>query len=250
MNYIIPFLLIIISVVSLTALDESSDSFLDRVFDSLPDYVKNKKISTNESYLTFFEHYKCLKENEELLILVNKQNTLSPDYTPVDLIETKDIIPSTKDSCLLRSIILPDLIDMYNDAKKVDINLVIVSGYRSYEKQIKTYEYWVNAVGKEAASKISAIAGASQHQLGTAIDFNSLENSFASTPEGKWLLNNSYKYGFILSYPEGCEEITGYSYEPWHYRYIGKNAAYITYTYFDNILELFLKWYWKKIADK
>ena len=134
---------------------------------------------------------------------------------------------------------------MFNDAKKEQINLITISGYRSYDMQKKTHEYWINELGEEEALKVSAKPGLSQHQLGTAIDFNSLQDSFALTAEGKWLLENAYKYGFILSYPEGYEDITGYSYEPWHYRYVGKNASYIIYNYFDNILELFLQWYWK-----
>jgi len=82
------------------------------------------------------------------------------------------------------------------------------------------------------------------------IDFNSLNENFSQTKEGKWLFLNAYKFGFILSYPEGMENITGYKYEPWHYRYVGKEASFIIYNYFNNSLELFLNWYWDKKINK
>ena len=96
----------------------------------------------------------------------------------------------------------------------------------------------------------SPVPGASQHQIGTTIDINSLDISFAKTKEGKWLNDNAYKYGFIMSYPEGQEDLTGYRFEPWHYRYIGKDASVLVYKYFDNLLELFLNWYWDFKVEK
>ena len=114
----------------------------------------------------------------------------------------------------------------------------------------KVYLQWIETLGEEEAKRVSASPGASQHQLGTTIDFNSLDVSFAKSKQGQWLAENSYKYGFIMSYPEGQEKITGYRYEPWHFRYIGKEAALLVYKYFDNLLEFFLNWFWNFKIEK
>jgi len=114
---------------------------------------------------------------------------------------------------------------MQADAKKQGINLNIISGFRSYQTQQGTYNGWVNKYGKEYADTISARPGHSEHQSGLAMDLNSLQFAFAETTEGRWLAENCWKYGFIIRYPEGKEHITGYQYEPWHVRYLGKELA-------------------------
>lgn len=111
------------------------------------------------------------------------------------------------------------------DAKSMGLNLEIISGFRSYTSQSTIYNNYVSKDGREKADTYSARAGHSEHQTGLAIDINSLYTSFENTEEGKWLKENSYKYGFILRYPKGKEEITGYMYEPWHYRYVGTKLA-------------------------
>lgn len=118
---------------------------------------------------------------------------------------------------------------MKNDALKDNISIKIISGFRSYNTQVSTYNYWVSQYGKKEADRISARAGHSEHQTGLAIDINSLEKAFKNTKEGKWLNENAYKYGFILRYPESKEEITGYSFEPWHFRYVGTDLSYKLY---------------------
>ncbi len=105
------------------------------------------------------------------------------------------------------------------------INIFLVSGYRSYTKQQSTYTYWCNVYGNTEADRISARPGFSEHQLGMAIDVNSLEESFADTAEGKWLKEHCWEYGFIIRYPKEKEHLTGYAYEPWHIRYLGKDLA-------------------------
>ena len=137
------------------------------------------------------------------------------------------------DSYYLRSIVINDLTDLVNAAESDGIDLSIVSAYRSYSTQASTYQYWVNYNNGcvSCADKISARAGHSQHQLGTTLDFSSSEVSdslgirFADTKASAWLVKNAYKYGFVLSFPQGYESVTGYSYEAWHYRYIGKTNA-------------------------
>ena len=120
---------------------------------------------------------------------------------------------------------------MFEDARKDGCNLVAISGFRSYERQKEIYESSVRDKGVEHTKKYIAYPGTSEHQTGLAMDISSkelnyeLEEVFASTKEGIWLANNCYNYGFILRYPKGYEHITGYNYEPWHFRYIGKLHA-------------------------
>lgn len=215
------------------------------IMDTFPENVQKNIKSTKNGDKIFLEYFKQIIDKEELLLLVNKYNKLSKDYIPADLLTfTNKDLSSDKENFKLRKIIIEDLKSMMEDAKKDGVSLIIISAYRSYETQKSLYEYWVSKLGEKEASMVSAMPGASQHQLGTTIDFNSLNISFENTKEGQWLIKNSYKYGFIISYPKNMEHITGYSYEPWHYRYIGKEASYIVYNFFDNCLEIFLRWYW------
>jgi LAS superfamily LD-carboxypeptidase LdcB len=118
---------------------------------------------------------------------------------------------------------------MIADAYADGITLWICSGYRSYSYQSKLYNNYVYTDGKAAADTYSARPGHSEHQTGLAADINSADESFAGTPEAKWLAANCWKYGFIIRYPKGKESITGYIYEPWHIRYLGKENAKLVY---------------------
>ena len=108
-------------------------------------------------------------------------------------------------------------------------DMTIVSGFRSYERQVEVFDYWCMVDGREKAEIMSAVPGHSEHQTGFVIDVSSLEQSYGDTDEGKWLAANCYKYGFIIRYPEGKEDITGYAYEPWHRRYLGASTAKLVY---------------------
>lgn len=114
---------------------------------------------------------------------------------------------------------------MKEAASKDNIKLWIQSGYRSYETQEKLYNGYVNKDGISKADTYSARPGHSEHQTGLAMDLNIIDSSFANTKEGKWIAENCYKYGFIIRYPKGKEDITGYMYEPWHVRYVGNDLA-------------------------
>lgn len=114
---------------------------------------------------------------------------------------------------------------MKKDATNEGLDIYISSGFRSYSTQEYTYDYWVSLDGKELADTYSARPGHSEHQTGLAIDLNSIDDSFASTKEGKWVNENCYKYGFIIRYPKGKDDITGYKYESWHLRYVGVELA-------------------------
>lgn len=103
--------------------------------------------------------------------------------------------------------------------------MCIISGYRSYEKQKAVFDEWVKIDGFEKASRYSAQPGHSEHQSGLAMDISSLEEEYGDTDEGKWLAEHCHEYGFIIRYPKDSEDITGYTYEPWHVRYLGKSTA-------------------------
>ena len=106
---------------------------------------------------------------------------------------------------------------------------MINSSYRPYKDQERVYNNYKDSRGESGADKIAARPGYSEHQTGLALDIfcttNSSTKTFAESEAYRWLLDNSYKYGFILRYPEGKENITGYAFESWHYRYVGKDLA-------------------------
>ncbi len=114
---------------------------------------------------------------------------------------------------------------MSADAKAVGLSLFVVSGFRSYDTQNTLYNNYVSKDGKEAADTYSARPGHSEHQSGLAFDLNLVDVSFENTNEGRWLNENCYRYGFILRYPKGKTNETGYIYEAWHFRYVGVDLA-------------------------
>lgn len=119
------------------------------------------------------------------------------------------------------------LAEMQEAAAAEGISLFVVSGYRSYQTQKTVYAGWANRDGEEQADTYSSRAGHSDHQTGYTFDLNSLEQSFAYTKEGIWLAEHCDEFGFIIRYPEGKEAYTGYVYEPWHVRFVGKEKAKI-----------------------
>ena len=154
-----------------------------------------------------------------------------PDtYAPPDLVSTAEagLVPDYK----LRALVMPDLAALVQAAKDAGVPLELQSAYRSYGYQEKTFQYWIDKQSYEAALKSSARPGHSEHQLGTAVDFRSSGGpapwdmeDWGQTPAGAWLAENAWEYGFVMSYPPGKQEITCYIYEPWHYRYVGKDVA-------------------------
>ena len=167
------------------------------------------------------------------LILVNKQHPVPEDYT----FEMGTITANMK--CDAR--ILPELFAMLQAAKEDGVNLIVCSPYRDislqnvlFERKINLYmgqgDNYMEAYKK--ASQIVTVPGASEHQIGLALDiicdtYTILDKGFGKTAAGQWLWEHSREYGFILRYPEGKEHITGIDYEPWHFRYVGKEAAAI-----------------------
>lgn len=166
-------------------------------------------------------------DGDYLMALVTKQTELGK-YAP------RDIVPLPDEVChewkyYLRQEAADHLMQLWEAAREDGIDIKVISAYRSYEVQTKLFEEYAFHHGEEAANRFSARPGQSEHQLGTAVDFGGTSEdkyqSFADTPQGQWLAEHAYKFGFVMSYPPGSEEITGYIYEPWHFRYIGVEAA-------------------------
>ena len=154
------------------------------------------------------------------LTLVNKYNYLKKDYVPKNL---KRI-----DNTTLVDYVSKSFNDMKEEMKKSNLNLMAISGYRSYDYQNKLYKRYELYDGKEKADTYSARAGFSEHQTGLAVDVSNGKvpyTQFEETDEYKWMIDNSYKFGFILRYPKEKEHITGYIFESWHYRYVGISVS-------------------------
>ena len=170
-------------------------------------------------------------------ILVNKDNALDKTYVPIDLVDSDS---KYKDGILINKLVLDKFNLMKEDALKLGYNIDIMSGYRDYNYQEKLYNKLLKEKGFAYTFRSIAKPGCSEHQTGLAIDICIyrddkcyIEHEIEDMDEVKWLINNCYKYGFILRYPMGCEDKTGYNYEPWHFRYVGDIAKYL---YINKIL--------------
>ena len=180
----------------------------------------------------FFQyHHVANKEYEWNLILVNRDNYIPDDYA----VELTELSNGQK----VDSRIYPFLQEMFDAARVEGLRLFVADGYRTTETQQQILEEKIEAYrdegysSEEAEKKAKqwvAVPGTSEHQLGIAVDINADKKQTTSNELYDWLANNSYKYGFILRYPEDKTAITGIIYEPWHYRYVGKDAAGIMHT--------------------
>lgn len=174
----------------------------------------------------FYKHIKEIKNPNDIKVLVNKNRCLSPSYIPNNLVKLKTTYAF--EDKYLRKEAAEALEKLIIDSKKLNFDLVVVSAYRSYDYQQKLYHQYVKEKGQEYADACSARPGHSEHQTGLSFDImgsNKDYDLFEEAIEFPWMKNNAYKYGFILRYPKGKEHITGFKYEPWHYRYVGKLVA-------------------------
>ncbi|MEZ4606697.1 MAG: M15 family metallopeptidase [Deinococcales bacterium] len=166
---------------------------------------------------------------------------LEASYEPPDLLSLaeagfpKDLTKDLAREFRLRALVMDDLKELMSAAKAAGNPIALQSAYRSYGYQEKTFDYWVKLQGYEAALRSSARPGHSEHQLGTAIDFRSEGGpapwdlaDWAQSPAGAWMKENAWRYGFVMSYPDYPESqriLSCYDYEPWHYRYVGREVA-------------------------
>lgn len=177
-------------------------------------------------------------QSDNIWKLVSKTSPIPIIFIPFGL-QVSTVYTNPKKSDEERSVradIEQPLIDMFSTAQTDGYSLMIGSGYRSANLQSIYFNSLSSSVGETAANQSIARPGQSEHQTGLAVDISTvarncyLSDCFAKTNDGIWLVNNSYKYGFILRYPEGKESITGYSYEPWHFRFVGVDLATAIYT--------------------
>jgi D-alanyl-D-alanine carboxypeptidase len=169
---------------------------------------------------------------DDVRVLVDRSHSLSPDYVPKDLVQLQDYrVPTLGSDVLrLRREAAESLGHLVEGAAADGEELVVASAYRSYEEQRLSHERLMSVFGTDADG-MSAAPGHSQHQLGTAVDFTNAAAGyqvwmpFAQTSAYWWLEHRAWEYGFVLAYPRGKEEQTGYRWEPWHYRYVGVEDA-------------------------
>lgn len=184
----------------------------------------------------FNKQQHSLDDPVSLWVVVNKQRPLRPkNYEPADLVVPQIPLRLTsgdkKEEMRLREPAATALLEMYKAAQKDGLELMVSSAYRSYEYQQNLYNFYVSKQGQSEADTQSARPGHSEHQTGLAVDIEpasrkcEVEACFGDLPEGKWVAANGHKYGFVLRYPEGQQGVTGYIYEPWHLRYVGKELA-------------------------
>lgn len=170
------------------------------------------------------------KDKGDVLVLVNKLHAVSKNYKPTDMVAIKGSY-TTNQGLEMKADAYKAFKKMRKAAKADGIRFKICSAYRTYSTQKWLYNNYLNTMGKKLRDIRSAYPGRSEHHTGYAIDLVTkstgwtLTQDFAKTSEGKWINKHCAEYGFIIRYPKGKTDITGYDYEPWHLRYVGVDAA-------------------------
>ncbi len=169
-------------------------------------------------------------DTDSLLVIANKKHRLPEGYVPSDLAYPEGV-EMRYNTWSMRLEAAVAIEEMFAAAENEGVHLVMGSGYRGEDFQTTLYYGYVDSYGKETADAISSRPGYSDHQTGLATDLCGVDTAydltqeFEGTDEGKWLAAHAHEYGFIMRYPKDKEDITGYSYEPWHFRYVGKEEA-------------------------
>ncbi len=195
----------------------------------------------------FDKNQHSLTELGSLWIIVNKTRPIPLDYAPSNLATPKVTLNprKTADENQLEQGAAKALEELFASAETAGHKLMLASGYRSAKLQATYYNSYVSRDGQAAADRYSAKPGTSEHQTGLSLDISRIDRScylevcFDETAEGKWLADNVHKHGFILRYPEGKESVTGYQYEPWHFRFVGKELAQELFTTNKTVEEFF-----------
>jgi D-alanyl-D-alanine carboxypeptidase len=218
---------------------------------NLPESLQDKLITRLMNNPDFVMELLTIFDGDPYLyILVDKQHALDRNYAPGDLVELKDgAYRVTRQALMLREAAAASLESMAAAARAGNVILTAASTYRSYGYQVDVYARNVLEMGEQEADRVSARPGHSQHQLGLIVDFYPIDDAFAETTASAWLIQNATRYGWSLSYPQGYEEITGYSYESWHYRYVGPELASFIDKYFDGIQQYALQFIQAWIED-
>lgn len=185
--------------------------------------------------------------------LIDKTHRVSEDYVPAGLIPLveNDLFAINKNNLSLRPEAFEALKRLARASKKDGVTLTVSSTYRSYEYQKNLFDYWVRVDGLEEAERESARPGTSQHQLGMALDFAPVDDAFAETKAGEWVYKNAADYGWSLSFPQNYEDVTGYRWESWHFRYIGVEACKFQKKWFNNVQQFMIEFIdaWKNFKE-
>jgi len=221
-------------------IDEENEVIEDITNEDMPNQQQeNTNTESNEK--------KLINDTDDILIVINKKRYLAADYKPNDL-----VIPNVRFSFdgehekkYMKQEAATALEELFNQANGEGIHLFAISGYRSYSTQERLFNNYSDKHGEEEANKFSARPGESEHQTGLAMDVSSqsagfgLVDEFGHTEEGKWVRDNAHKFGFIIRYLKDKTDITGYNYEPWHIRYVGKDVAENIYSNGSTLEEYF-----------
>ena len=169
---------------------------------------------------------------QHALTVLDPTYAVPPDYFPPDMVSVSQAgLVSERGDELVRALLIEDLAALQRAATAAGLTLLVESGFRSYAEQQQTFDEWVARSGYDAALQRVARPGHSEHQLGTALDFTSpgwtgrFGDWAVESAEGAWLVAHAAEFGLVMSYPAGAEAITCYGYEPWHYRWIGREMA-------------------------
>jgi D-alanyl-D-alanine carboxypeptidase len=207
---------------------------------ALPQDIRDGIFSRPSAFLELMA--KVLDQPADLLVLVDKQHPLPAGYVPPDLVPLKSYkLRTTWPNLMLRKSIMPAVLEMVRAARADGVTITFSSTYRSYRYQEGLFAREVKMYGREMAERESAHPGFSQHQLGTAIDFGTISDGYEKTAEGRWVSAHAWEYGFTLSYPPDYEQVTGYRYESWHYRYITRPGALMQREFFSDVQQYFLE---------
>ncbi len=222
---------------------------IDRVLSQMSSRAKSEiQIEDKEAFLE--ELHAVLQDEDSMndgdlspFFLIDKKHSVSENYIPSNLIhlESNQFYKVNKNSLNLKKTAYDALALMAQAAKNDGVTLTVSSTYRSYEYQKNLFDYWVKVDGLEEAERESARPGTSQHQLGYALDFAPVDDGFAETPERAWVYKNAARFGWSLSFPKNYEDITGYRWESWHFRYIGKKACEFQKKYFLDVQQYMIE---------
>lgn len=236
---------------SIVKIPSAEEEKFSRVFQKMSARAKEAICVTEENKTEFIKDLYAILEEEKtfrqddksLFFLIDKKHTASSSYVPKDLVSLKknSLFDLNKAGMKIRAEAYSALNEMAQAALNEGIRLLVSSAYRSYSYQENLFNYWVSVDGLEEAERESARPGTSQHQLGTAVDFGSISDDFDKTQMGQWIYKNAADYGWSLSFPKGYEDVTGYRWECWHFRYIGKNACRFQQKWFGGIQQFMLE---------
>ncbi len=230
---------------------------LSRVLSSMSEKCKNAIPNGNpQEFLS--DLHKVLEWDEQnqsedisLYYLIDKKHKVGEDYVPLDLVPVKnnEFWNVSRNDLSLRREAYDALEKLSQAALNDGIKLLVSSTYRSYSYQERLFDRYVKQDGLELAERYSARPGTSQHQLGVAVDFGSITDDWGETKMGKWVYDHAADYGWSLSFPQGYEDVTGYMWECWHFRYIGVEACRFQKKWFSNVQQFMLEFLdaWKLI---